>query len=95
MDSVSVDLSIQRKALKTIKSIIKPFAKISEEKISYEIFSASLLKNDISLGLNASMIAFEKIAEDQRPWNWHKNFLINTIISFEKDTYHITTFSAI
>lgn len=72
--SVTFDLSKSRNVIESLKSVIKPFAKIFGEKISYEFFSSRLLKIDKDLGLNASMIAFEKIAEDERPWNWHKNF---------------------
>lgn len=39
-----------------------------------KIFSDSLLKLDEKLGTNAHCIAFKKIAEDERNWNWHCNF---------------------
>lgn len=64
-----------RDLLEGLKSILRPFAKLFGKRFSEEIFSSSLLKSDKSLDINASMVAFKKIAEDNdRPWNWYKNF---------------------
>jgi predicted O-methyltransferase YrrM len=39
-----------------------------------KIFSADLLFSDRQLNIDSSMVAFEKIAEDERSWNWYKEF---------------------
>ncbi|MBV8213605.1 MAG: class I SAM-dependent methyltransferase [Verrucomicrobia bacterium] len=39
-----------------------------------KIFSDSLVISDEKLGTNATCIAFKKIAEDERPWDWTCNF---------------------
>jgi predicted O-methyltransferase YrrM len=44
------------------------------DKISKEIFNSRVLRSDRKLNLDCTMIAFRKIAEDQRPWNWYANF---------------------
>jgi len=38
------------------------------------IFSDSLLISDEKLGANAQCIAFKKMAEDKRDWDWHCSF---------------------
>jgi predicted O-methyltransferase YrrM len=44
------------------------------KKISNELFSAKLLKSDKKLNLDCTMIAFKKVAEDAREWNWYESF---------------------
>jgi predicted O-methyltransferase YrrM len=39
-----------------------------------KIFSDSLVISEEKLGTNAGCIAFKKIAEDERPWDWTCNF---------------------
>lgn len=39
-----------------------------------KIFSDSLLISEEKLGINAACIAFKKIAEDERPWDWSSDF---------------------
>lgn len=72
--AVRLQKSKSRKIIEFIKSLIRPFALAFGKKIAFEIFSANLLISDTSLGLDSSMVAFRKIAEDDRPWNWHINF---------------------
>ncbi len=43
-------------------------------KISEEFFNSKVIRPDSNLHLDCTMIAFRKVAEDDRPWNWHKNF---------------------
>jgi len=74
IDSVKVQRSSSRNILELVKSIIRPVAKLFGKKVSNHLFSSSLLISDTSLGLNSSMVAFQKIAEDNRPWNWHEEF---------------------
>ena len=39
-----------------------------------KIFSDSLLISEEKLGINTACIAFKKIAEDERPWDWSSDF---------------------
>jgi predicted O-methyltransferase YrrM len=39
-----------------------------------QIFNATFLDSDRKVQLDASMVAFEKIAEDDRTWNWYVEF---------------------
>lgn len=73
-DAVYASLSTSRKIFEGFRSAIRPISRLFGKKIAPEIFSANLLTSDAFLGLNSSMIAFRKIAEDDRPWNWHKSF---------------------
>ncbi len=39
-----------------------------------QIFNATFLNSDRHVNLDASMIAFQKVAEDNRSWNWYEEF---------------------
>lgn len=39
-----------------------------------QIFNPALLQSDRKVNLDASMIAFQKVAEDNRTWNWYEEF---------------------
>jgi hypothetical protein len=39
-----------------------------------DIFLDSIIYPDKKLGTNAKCIAFEKISEDNRNWNYYENF---------------------
>jgi hypothetical protein len=39
-----------------------------------QIFNATFLDSDRKVQLDASMVAFQKIAEDDRTWNWYVEF---------------------
>ena len=64
--------SFKRKLYYTVSEILSfcsyliPFRK--------QLFNPMLLQSDRHLNLDASMIAFQKIAEDTRTWNWYKEF---------------------
>lgn len=72
--SVTNISSKSRRMFETGKSFIKPISKLFGQRLSREFFSPQFLESDKSLGLDASMIAFKKISEDTRPWNWYENF---------------------
>jgi hypothetical protein len=40
----------------------------------YELLDDSVLRSDNRLGLRSSMVAFQKVAEDTREWNWWAPF---------------------
>lgn len=75
IDAVTYPQTTTRNILESFKSIIRPFSKLTGNRISSEIFSSSLLESDKKMGTNSSMVAFRKIKEDnERPWNWYQNF---------------------
>lgn len=49
-------------------------SKILPMKIKYEIFASKVIKSDKRLKLKSSMIALQKISNDDRPWHWFKEF---------------------
>jgi predicted O-methyltransferase YrrM len=74
LSSVVVPYSTKGKAVEALKILLHPLSKLLGKRISSELMDASVLNTDRSLGLNASVIAFQKIGEDNRPWNWFENF---------------------
>ena len=72
--SVKTNFSRKPRMIEAMKTMIRPVSKIIGARLSGEIFNASVLQSDKSLQLNASVIAFQKLAEDDRTWNWYKNF---------------------
>ena len=42
--------------------------------VKEKIFSDSLAISEEKLGTNAACIAFKKIGEDERPWDWTSDF---------------------
>lgn len=71
---VKVEYSSKTKVLETTKDVLRPLIKLFGNSLSQEFVNASLLKSDRFLGLNASVVAFQKVAEDRRQWNWFQNF---------------------
>jgi len=65
-------------ARKTFDTIVKRPAsfltKLFPEKLKYEFFSPALIKSEQSLQLNSAMIALQKVANDDRNWDWFKDF---------------------
>ncbi|NTS43789.1 class I SAM-dependent methyltransferase [Flavisolibacter sp. BT320] len=66
--------STKGKAVELLKNVLRPFSKLVGSRLAAEMIDASVVRSDRSLGLNSSVIAFEKIEEDRRPWNWYENF---------------------
>jgi predicted O-methyltransferase YrrM len=64
--------SFKRKLYYTVTEILSlltyviPFRK--------QIFNSTFLNSDRQVNLDASMIAFQKISEDNRNWNWYEEF---------------------
>jgi predicted O-methyltransferase YrrM len=63
-----------RKIFNSLKAGIAVFSKIMPVRWRTEIFDGSVLKSDDTLKLRSSMVAFRKIAEDSREWNWWHSF---------------------
>jgi hypothetical protein len=63
---------------KTFEAVVKKpmniLAGLLPKKLRYEIFSASINKTDQQLHLNTSMMALQKVKEDEREWFWYENF---------------------
>lgn len=57
--------------------ILKPFGfltRILPKRLRNDLFSETVINPDSSLGIDCSMVAFKKIAQDERPWNWYAPF---------------------
>lgn len=74
LGGVEVSYLKKVRVLEALKSAVRPAAKLMGKKISGEFMDASVLQSDRSLGLDCSVVAFQKIADDERPWNWFEPF---------------------
>ncbi len=66
--------SLSRKSLSMIKSMLCPLFSFIPRTLALEFLSDSLLRSDKSLGLNSSMIALRKVADDPRDYTWNTKF---------------------
>lgn len=57
-----------------IVNSFRPITKVFPMKMRYRIFSDNIIRSDKSLGLNTSMIAFQKTGPDSRRWDWYVDF---------------------
>lgn len=70
----SPSITVQRKLLDMFRSVTGLSKYILRKRIAHELFSAETVLSDSRLHLHSNMIAFRKIKEDNRPWNWHIAF---------------------
>jgi predicted O-methyltransferase YrrM len=56
------------------KKPIGAVANLFPKNIRNEVFSGGIIASDKKLHLNTSMIALQKVKEDDRQWNWYENF---------------------
>lgn len=72
---VEFDYSPKRKIFDSvIKTPFRLLAKLFPQKLKHEFFSASVITSDKKLHLNSSMVALQKVKEDERTWDWYKEF---------------------
>lgn len=74
LGSVTGSSTSKGKLLDGLKAVLRPLSKVMGKRLSAEVWSASVINPDRFMGLNASVIAFQKISEDRRPWNWFEPF---------------------
>lgn len=67
-------VTTSRKVFDNLKSSVKNFSSILPNKWRNELFDGSVLISDKKLGLRSSMVAFQKLSEDTREWNWWASF---------------------
>jgi predicted O-methyltransferase YrrM len=67
-------MSGRGRAVEHFKSFLRPIAKTLGRQISGQIFDSSVVLSNERLGLISSVAAFQKISDDNRPWNWYENF---------------------
>lgn len=67
-DEVDENLSLKRRILEEL-SAVRIFSEQKEK-----IFNPETIEHDRSLGLRGRCIAFKKISEDSRRWDYHKTF---------------------
>ncbi len=53
---------------------LKLLSKIVPSRSRYELISGKVLKSDVELGLNGTVLAIRKTKEDVRDWTWYENF---------------------
>jgi predicted O-methyltransferase YrrM len=75
IDNVEIKVTMKRKIVDVIlKGFFYIVSKLLPINLRNEIFSSSVLQNNTKLKLRSSMVALKKIKEDNRPWNWFKEF---------------------
>ncbi len=57
-----------------VKSPFSLLSKLLPYKLKYRVFASSVIISDKKLNLNSSMIALQKIKNDDRNWDWFKEF---------------------
>ena len=74
--NIGRNITIKRKIFNIVKTPLTLISKaIPEHKnLKHEIFSHTIIDSDRKLKLQSSMIAFKKIAEDKRAWDWYEPF---------------------
>jgi len=73
--SVPLPESAKRKLVdNVIKTPFYLLSKIFPGRLKHEIFSGNLIEPNKKLQLNSSMVALQKISEDERAWNWFEDF---------------------
>jgi len=70
----NAELTTKRKIYEKAIQLLSLPKYLMGRKIAGEFFNSKALKPDRSVHLDCTMIALKKVAEDQRPWNWHENF---------------------
>lgn len=63
-----------RKMLDATRRVASAGKYVFGKRLFTELFSAEAVRSNNELHLYSSMIAFRKIKEDDRPWNWYKSF---------------------
>jgi predicted O-methyltransferase YrrM len=72
---IKTEKTTQRKLLdNVIKLPFRLLSKMLPAKMKYELFSGSVMRTDKALNLDSSIIALQKIKEDDRTWDWYKEF---------------------
>lgn len=73
--NVEVSYGAKRELFNSIlKKPLSGVASLFPKKMRNEMFSASIISSDKKLHLNTSMIALQKVKEDDRPWYWYEDF---------------------
>jgi predicted O-methyltransferase YrrM len=68
------EITSKRRFFDTAAKVFGGLKYITGQKVAAELYSSKLLKSDKELKLDSSMIAFKKIAADERDWKWYANF---------------------
>lgn len=72
---VKLEETFLRKFFAKILMPMRFFARtLLPKKVATAIFAADFLVPDQLRNLDGAMIAFKKIKDDERPWNWHEHF---------------------
>lgn len=75
LDRVETKASSKRKLFDTMVTVpFRLLSKLLPAGLKHEIFSGEVIKGNWELGLQTSMVALQKIAPDERAWNWYQPF---------------------
>lgn len=66
--------NLKKRLYDGIISSFVPITKCFPKKMAYRIFSSNIIERDEKLGINASMVALRKVADDNRRWDWYEDF---------------------
>ncbi|HEY4062598.1 MAG TPA: class I SAM-dependent methyltransferase [Puia sp.] len=66
--------TLKRKMFEGVGKALGSVKHLLGTRVANEFLNGKLLQSDKKLHLDGTMIAFQKIDEDKREWNWHKNF---------------------
>jgi len=62
------------RALRRFRCLVAYMAKPLGDRISNEVFDQRVLVSDRRMGIDATMVALEKVSEDERGYNWYHSF---------------------
>jgi len=63
-----------RQVLEASKAPLRAVGKHLPLRLSTELLDASVLQSDVQRGIRGGCVAFRKVAEDQRSWDWYEPF---------------------
>ena len=73
--NVKYKLSVKKEIFNwVVKRPLGLFSTLLTNKLKYQVFSSSVITSDKKLNLNTSMIALQKVKNDERNWHWFKEF---------------------
>ena len=70
----NVDLTAKRRLFEGMAAVLSKVKFLTGAKVANEVLNSKMVQPDRRLNLDCTMIAFKKVAEDKRDWNWYENF---------------------
>jgi predicted O-methyltransferase YrrM/glycosyltransferase involved in cell wall biosynthesis len=70
----NADLTAKRRLFEGMAAVLSKVKFLTGAKVANEVLNSKMVQPDRRLNLDCTMIAFKKVAEDKRDWNWYENF---------------------